>query len=301
MRGIDVSHWNSWPFDNSTEEAYAEAEFVFVKATDGISYDFVWYFHKAMARVLQDGKLAGAFHYATGKNAKAEADYFISTVQPYLGRIALALDWEEGFNKVYDKEGADEWTKSFVDRVKEKTGITCLLYTGMGGQEQCKSLANKVPLWFAGYPLVYHDSWEVPKWPSHYYTSPWKKYTIWQFTSTGCDRNITSATATQWRKWATPVVAKEPTKMVYSGAFPSLPSRGYYTIGDGYRQLPGMVQDIKKLQALVNWINGGEIRVDGAYGPNTAAAVKLAQTELGVKADGLFGSKTLMAAKKYAK
>ena len=87
----------------------------------------------------------------------------------------------------------------------------------------------------------------------------------------------------------------------YSGAFPEIPSRGYYTLGDGYKQNPGLITDVKKLQRLINWINGGNINVDGCYGPNTAAAVKMAQTTLRVTADGLFGPKTLMAAKAYKK
>lgn len=299
MIGIDISHHNGWPFDYQTAQAYKDSDFVIVKATQWESnYKFEGYFAPAIEKTLSDGKLGGAYHYATGKDPIKEADYFLSVVKPYLGKIILALDWEEGQNDSWNK--STTWCKMFVDRVKEKTGITCFLYNGMDGLDDCANLANQVPLWFAGYPKN-ENSWDIPTWPSRYKTYPWKAFKIWQFTSAGCDRNVTAMTVSEWRAFCKTKVKEPDPKKKYSGEFPSLPSRGYYTLGDGYRQNPGLVMDIKKLQKLVNWINGGSIKVDGAYGNNTVAAVKLAQTALKVKVDGLFGSKTLFAAKAYKK
>ena len=90
-------------------------------------------------------------------------------------------------------------------------------------------------------------------------------------------------------------------KVGYSGTFPLLPSRGYYKIGDGYLYNKRMVDEVKRVQRLLNWINGGHIAVDGKYGSNTAAACKLAQTNMRVHCDGLFGRQTLNAAKAYKK
>ena len=87
----------------------------------------------------------------------------------------------------------------------------------------------------------------------------------------------------------------------YTGTFPLLPSRGYYKLGDGYITNIGMKGEVKNVQKLLNWINGGKIAVDGEYGKNTTAACKLAQTNLKVKVDGLFGKATLAAAKNYKK
>lgn len=307
MRGIDIAHYNGWPFDAVTAEAYDQCDFVIVKATQGARYSHVDYFENAIRKVLADGKLAGAYHYAAGKAPEVEADYFLSVVEPYLGKIILTLDWEEGQNAAY---GSKTWCKRFIDHVKEKTGIVCLLYTGMDEiQNQVYDLADKVPLWFAGYPQD-KNTWAIPKWPARYDISPWKQYSIWQYTSgnNALDRDYFPGTRDKWAEWCKDTRNTENagngahTKpQRYPGDFPELPSRGYYNIGDGYRQLPGMVEEIKKLQRLVNWINDGRITVDGKYGPNTAAAVELAQTELKVKADGLFGSRTLLAAKGYRK
>ena len=72
-------------------------------------------------------------------------------------------------------------------------------------------------------------------------------------------------------------------------------------MGDGYITNIGMKGEVKNVQKLLNWINGGKIAVDGEYGKNTTAACKLAQTNLKVKVDGLFGKATLAAAKNYKK
>ena len=100
MRGIDVSHYDEWPFLPEVEQAYRESDFVIVKATHGTSYKYADYFAPVIEAVLEDGKLAGAYHYARGKDPKAEADYFLEVVKPYLGNIILALDWEERHNVV---------------------------------------------------------------------------------------------------------------------------------------------------------------------------------------------------------
>ena len=297
MIGIDISHHNGWPFDAPTARAYADADFVIVKATQWESnYKWEGYFAPAIEKAIKDGKLVGAYHYATGRDPVKEADYFLNVVKPYLGKVVLALDWEDDDNRSWNK--STTWCKLFVDRVKEKTGLICFIYTGMDGIDDCANLVRRCPLWFAGYPLD-KNSWDIPKWPSRYSTYPWQTFKIWQFTSAGCDRNVTAMTVSEWNSFCKLKEPEPEPKKGYSGEFPSLPSRGYYTIGDGYTQNPGLVMDIKKLQKLVNWINNGDIKVDGAYGQNTIAAVKLAQTTLQVKADGLFGRNTLFAAKKY--
>lgn len=200
MRGIDISHYNGWPFNATTNKAYEDSDFVIVKATQGTNYKYVGYFKPAIDTVIADGKLAGAYHYAAGNDPIAEADYFISQVRPYLGKIILALDWEANQNKAWKNT---HWVKKFIDRVKDQTGQTCFLYANMEGISQCKEVANKVPLWFAGYPEN-KNSWSIPKWPSHYSTKPWTHYDIWQYTSgeETLDRNISNFTINDWINYA---------------------------------------------------------------------------------------------------
>lgn len=293
MQGLDLSHYDGWPYKQTTEEAYKDADFVIVKASQGTSYKkYADYFPKAINRALADGKLIGAYHYAAGNKPEDEADYFLSCVEPYLGQILLTLDWEAGQNKAW---GDTNWCKRFVDRIREKTWLACVIYTGMDGVKQCANLGNVVPLWFAAYPKN-DNSWKVPAWPSRYKIAPWREWTIWQFTSGNdtVDRNTTWLTPDDWRQLAGGSAEKEP----YTGTFPNLPRRGYYREGDGYRVLTGTRPSIRAIQTLVNWITGSNLDVDGKYGPKTAAAVVNAQRILGVTADGLFGKDTLTAARK---
>lgn len=95
------------------------------------------------------------------------------------------------------------------------------------------------------------------------------------------------------------------TKTGYKGDWPVLDNgRGYFQEGDGITTLTNYPTQIKRIQMLVNWINSGErceTAVDGQYGEDTAKAVAYAQKILGVTDDGVFGKKTLDAAKKYKK
>jgi len=199
MRGIDIYHDNGWPFNSITKSGYSASDFVIIKATQGTSYKYTDYFNKVMPSVLNDGKLAGAYHYAAGNDPVQEADFFISIVRPYISKIILALDWEKTQNKAW---GDTTWAKKFVDRVKEQTGITCFLYANMDGISQCQNLKDTCPLWFAGYPTN-KNSWSIPAWPKNYSTKPWTHYTIWQFTSGNekLDRNVSNMTTAKWNNF----------------------------------------------------------------------------------------------------
>ena len=253
MKGIDVYHNNS-KNETSTlrtipEKGYKESDFCIVKATQGISYSHTKFFHNMIKRVLNDGKLAGAYHYAAGNDAIKEADYFISVVKNYLGKIILCLDWESYQNKAW---GSKTWCKTFVDRVKEKTGVTCFLYTGLDGMKQCENLCGKVPLWFAGYPKPMSTSWTVPEFK--YDLGKWKKYAIWQYTSNNesLDRNTSPLNATQWRLYAN---VKTTTKPTIEQAAKDVIA-GKYGNGDARKKalkaLGFTTAEITKIQNLVN-------------------------------------------------
>ena len=196
MRGIDISWYNGWPFNANTKQPYNESDFVIVKATQGQSYAQTQYFNKAINKALNDNKLGGAYHYLDGSGAKKEANYFISVVEPYLGEITFAADYEAGMNKAW---GNGEYAKQFMDQVYRLTGVRCFLYTNSTGVKHCSSSYPNYKLWFAGYPEGKH-SWSIPAFPSRYTTGAWPKYDIWQFTSGSgkLDRNTTSLTKTDW-------------------------------------------------------------------------------------------------------
>lgn len=87
-------------------------------------------------------------------------------------------------------------------------------------------------------------------------------------------------------------------KKTYSGEFPLLPTRGYYTIGDGYKTLTNHTSQIKRLQRFLNWCLDDEmIKVDGDYGEDTEKKVIAFQMKYGLDPDGDFGIKSLAKAK----
>lgn len=102
--------------------------------------------------------------------------------------------------------------------------------------------------------------------------------------------------------------AKQPETGKYTGAYPVLTNgrkdehgHGWYEYGDGMTKLKDYPTQIKRVQALVNWINGGSIPVDGEFGAKTLDAVKKAQKALKVTVTGKFDYATLEAAKKFTK
>lgn len=87
----------------------------------------------------------------------------------------------------------------------------------------------------------------------------------------------------------------------YTGTYPALPPRGFYQKGDGITTLKDYPTQIKRVQMLMNWCNGGNIAVDGKYGDQTVKAVNKFKKKVGLKQDGCFNKSTLNAAKAYRK
>lgn len=91
------------------------------------------------------------------------------------------------------------------------------------------------------------------------------------------------------------------TKKTYSGTFPTLPDRGYYKLGDGYKTLTNYTTQIKRVQKLLNWIMDASIAVDGDYGEKSVELCKKFQKKYGLTVDGEFGSASLKKAKTIEK
>lgn len=195
MNGIDVSRWQP---ANITE--LVDYDFVIIKATEGTNYVSPYcdtQYQKAKAR----GKLVGVYHFASGLDARAEADFFVDNIQGYIGEAVLVLDWEA--NAV--SRGA-EWVRAFVRRVKERTNVPPIIY----GSASPLS-AHNVPqvakeedcgLWVAAYPNSEHTGYrDEPQLLGS---------VIRQYSSTGrlagydgnLDLNRTTLNADQWRAYA---------------------------------------------------------------------------------------------------
>lgn len=89
-----------------------------------------------------------------------------------------------------------------------------------------------------------------------------------------------------------PATAK--TKKKYSGTFPKLPARGYFTKYDNGEQ-------VKYLQEFLNWAIGTDLDIDGIIGNMTLAAIETFQDKYDLEVDGKFGKKSLTKAKTIKK
>lgn len=119
MNGIDISN-----YQHGINLSKVPCDFVICKATEGTTF-VDKYCDGFMQQAMKLGKKVGVYHFASGKSSgKAEADFFLSHVQGYIGKAILILDWEAG---AVAKGPA--YAKEFLDRVKEKTGIKPMLYS----------------------------------------------------------------------------------------------------------------------------------------------------------------------------
>lgn len=203
IRGIDVSSWNGYPYNQATAAVYPGADFVIVKATQSTNYLNPSYAGQ-YGQAKKDGKLLGTYHYAGGGDPISEAAHYYNKVRSTIGEAIPCLDWEEKQNKAW---GNVSWARRFVDEFHRLSGVWPMIYVQASAINQVASCAKDCSLWVAGYP-DYRENWNVPAF--RYSLSPWGTYTIWQYTSGGgVDRNTAKLNAETWRKIANPSGAKK--------------------------------------------------------------------------------------------
>ena len=170
LRVVDEASWQ-----DGIDNTILDCDAVIVKATQGTGYinpicDSLYQAAKSA------GKLLGVYHYASGGNATAEADFFLDNIQGYIGEAMLVLDWESGENAQW---GNPNWCKEFCDRVSARTGINPVVYVQNSAVDQVANLTNN-GLWIAQY---------ADNNPMGWVDSPWNTITVnhimHQYTSTG--------------------------------------------------------------------------------------------------------------------
>ena len=164
---IDLSHHNGSV--NLVEAAADGIVGVIHKATQGATFNDPAYATNKQ-KAADAGLLWGAYHFADGTDAIAQADHFLDIVKPD-DQTLIVLDFEE------NTAGASmtlEGARAFVNRVNEQVGRFPGLYGGsflkhLLGQNLDPVLAG---CWF--WLAQYNDTPIVPKnWPS---------WTMWQYT-----------------------------------------------------------------------------------------------------------------------
>ena len=198
LKGIDISHWQA-----NLDIASTGAQFVICKSTQGTTFvDPSCDRHYQIAKRL--GLKLGVYHYASGGDPVAEADFFVRNIKGYIGEAILILDWEKTQNGRYHEHAS--WCLKFLNRVKELTGVKPLVYMSASvikAADWSKVVAGDYGLWVAGWPDN-RDSWDIPdfRWD----VKPWPFYALWQYISSGgrLDRDVFMGDATAWDKYANP-------------------------------------------------------------------------------------------------
>ncbi len=172
------------------------------RATIGLRTDSGYAARRTAA--MAQGLLWGAYCFLTHDDPIAQADHFLSVVQPD-ARTLIAVDVERNTDNTIPTLAQVE---AFVLRIHEQTGRWPVLYTGyfvlkddLGWTGQ--SVITNCPLWIA----AYGNSPEIP--------DGWSSYALWQYTdgsigseprrfsglSNAYDRSEFKGTADDLAKW----------------------------------------------------------------------------------------------------
>ncbi|MBW3092801.1 hypothetical protein KIH79_07635 [Bifidobacterium sp. 82T10] len=169
LNGIDIASYQT-----GIDLAKVPCDFAIVKATEGVSYvNPAW--GAQIGGAARAGKLLGAYHYASGGNAIAEADYFLTTFNPYKGKAIPVLDWESGGNKAW---GNGAWVRQWVNRVHERTGIWPLVYVQSSAISQIPADVRKTcGLWVVQYANYTPTGYQSTPWNEGAYSCAMRQYT----------------------------------------------------------------------------------------------------------------------------
>ena len=177
MNGIDISRWQS-----GIDLGAVPCEFVVIKATEGTTYVNP-YCDRHFQQAAKLGKKLGVYHFAGGKDAAAEAEYFVKNVRGYIKKAVLVLDFE-----IQDMGNGAVWSKQWLDRVYELTKVKPLIYMSnyLANHLDWSAVANGgYPLWNAYYyaygtPMGYNPDAPLPE-----RLGAWGKALLYQYTSEG--------------------------------------------------------------------------------------------------------------------
>ena len=249
-----------------------DCDAVICKATEGTGYVNPYcdeHYQSAKAA----GKLLGVYHYASGGNPEAEAEFFINNVQGYLHEAILVLDWESGDNAAWGDSG---WVARFCAYIVALTGINPMIYVQRSAASQCVGLGD-YGIWLAEYPDYAPRGWDA-YYPPNYSGD----YAMHQFTSSGAisgwsgplDLSLFFGDENAWRAYAGATGQSVPTPQVQAYTQPVAQTDGTTYIvqpGDTLSEIAQRFGTTYQHLAAINGISnpdiihvGQEIRIDGS-------------------------------------
>ena len=207
LNGVDIASYQS----GINPAKLTTTDFVIVKFTQGTTY-LNPYADRQYSVAKAAGKLLGAYHYAEGKSATAEAQYFVKCLGNRVGECILALDWEGNQNSVFGTGKDVAWCKEFLDEVCRLTGVRPLIYMSKSvcRKYNWSSVAANYPLWCAQYKSNSTTDYQSNPWTDNMGFGAWERDTIRQYSSHGriagydanIDLDLAYMSAEEWRAMA---------------------------------------------------------------------------------------------------
>lgn len=207
LNGVDIASYQS----GINPARLTTTDFVIVKFTQGTRY-LNPHADRQYSEAKAAGKLLGAYHYAEGKDAKAEAQYFVNCLGSRVGECILALDWEGKQNTAFGTGKDVTWCKTFLDEVFRLTGVRPLIYMSKSvcRRYNWSSVTQNYPLWCAQYGSNAKTDYQFSPWTDNNGFGAWDKDTIRQYSSHGritgyndeIDIDLAYMSAEQWRAMA---------------------------------------------------------------------------------------------------
>lgn len=178
MRGVDVSNWQC-DIDTYT----LDADFVVAGATWGVGgFDNMCLTNGVnqaanyqLGRAVDSGKSIGVYHYAMGRDASAEADFFVDNVRGYVGDAVLVLDWESQDNPQF---GNGAWVETWVRHVHDRTQVWPIVYVQASALGQLNSFVREhCGVWVAQYASMNVTGYQEVPWLYGAYGEAMRQYT----------------------------------------------------------------------------------------------------------------------------
>lgn len=258
-----------------------DCDAVICKATEGTGYVNP-YCDEHYQSAKAGGKLLGVYHYASGGNPEAEAEFFVNNIQGYLHEAILVLDWESGDNAAW---GDSSWVARFCAHIVALTGINPMIYVQRSAANQCVGLGD-YGIWLAEYPDYAPRGWDA-YYPPNYSGD----YAMHQFTSSGAisgwsgplDLSLFFGDANAWLAYAGATGQPVPTPLLQAQTYvrPSVQSNGTTYIvqpGDTLSAIAARYGTTYQNLAVINNIAdpnriypGQEIRIDGTAPTSNAS------------------------------
>ena len=169
LNGIDIASYQA-----GLDFSKVPCDFVIIKATQGTGYtnpDCV----RAVEQAMSLGKGVGVYHYISGGNAVAEANFFINSILNWIGKVMICLDWEFDQNSAW---GNESYLEQVINQVIARTGVPPMIYAPASRYNQVAEVAERhnCGLWIAQYADTNPTGYQNTPWNEGAYTCAIRQY-----------------------------------------------------------------------------------------------------------------------------